>query len=605
MNSITEGKGRDVPPTGATGTIQRVPTTAEADLRTEIAQAFQLKQAGDGQESRARSSIESRTDLRLAATNEAMRADPVRDAGAKLVDQETARRWADLDASDFGRIRSDARRENALESIAGHAAASPEYREELRKRSPALAEAASELNAAKVKEETTREQQFAAEQRSGNLAAAMKTREALLDATSLANVANVRAQQTAAVVSRLAASPETSTEQIQAARNSLKAPPLDGRVTAPNDPDIAAQAKRAIKRPIADEELSRALLARFVVSHEKRGLLNKGNTEFTYRDGQYQGSVAFVDAGKTLTTTLQDQNTIRAMVEVARAKNWNEVTLSGTDEFKRAAWLEARLNGLEVRGYEARAADQQMLQDRLQESRPTNSMAVSSRERDDAAAPQRAPARTRKHVDLDGQALTPQEATVIEGSRAFLNKQNMGPSFTDAALKELESKLRGERVYSGELVEKGRAPYKFEPDKDTSYYAVLRNKSGAEQVVWGKGLENALQQRSNGEQIVLQNIGKKDVIVSEVVRDTEGRAFDRPKAAQLNEWKATLASDMPDKARLAGLRTDSTLQPSLNVYDAKAPRAPAVRQRPERTPALQRNPETPSPKGSSRSGPER
>lgn len=603
MNSITEGKGRDIPPTGATGTIQHVPTTAEADLRTEIAQAFQLKQAGDGQESRARSSIESRTDLRLAATNEAMRADPVRESGTKLVEEETARRWADLDASDFGRIRSDARRENALESIAGHAAASPEYREELRKRSPVLAEAANELNQAKAKEEVSRDQQLLSDQRSGNVSAALKTREALIDATSLANVANVRARQTAAVVSRLADSPETATEQLKAARDSLKAPPLDGRVTAPNDPDLAANARRAIKRPIADEELSKALLARFVVSHEKRGLLGKGSTEFIYRDGQYQGSVAFVDAGKTLTTTLQDQNTIRSMVEVARAKNWNEVTLSGTEEFKRAAWLEARLNGLEVRGYEARAADQQMLQERQQQTRPTNSMAVSSRERNEATAPQRAPSTARKHVDLD--ALTPQEQTVMDGSRAFLNKKELGPSFTDAALKELESKLRGERVYSGELVEHGRAPYKFEPDKDTSYYAVLRNRTGAEQVVWGKGLENALQQRTNGEQIVLQNIGKKDVVVQEVVRDAEGRAFDRPKNAQLNEWQATLASDMPQKARLAGLRTDSTVQPSLNVYDSKAPRVSPVKERPARTPEVQSSAAVAPEKRPARPGPER
>jgi len=117
-NSITEGKGRELPP-NEDGEILRVSTPASIDLRIEVIAASTFKEAGQGEEMRARSSIESRTDLRLAATNEAMRADPARGESARLADQETARRWADLDAVDFGRIRSDARRENALDLAPG------------------------------------------------------------------------------------------------------------------------------------------------------------------------------------------------------------------------------------------------------------------------------------------------------------------------------------------------------------------------------------------------------------------------------------------------------------------------------------------------------
>ena len=45
------------------------------------------------------------------------------------------------------------------------------------------------------------------------------------------------------------------------------------------------------------------------------------------------------------------------MVEVATAKNWKEITVSGTDDFRRNAWIEARLNGVKVKGYEPREAD--------------------------------------------------------------------------------------------------------------------------------------------------------------------------------------------------------------------------------------------------------
>ena len=568
-NSITEGRGRELPP-NENGEIVRAATPASIDLRIEVVAASTFKETGQGEEMRARSSIESRTDLRLAATNEAMRADPARGESARLADQETARRWADLDAADFGRIRSDARRENALESIAGHVRASHEYAEEIKKRSPVLAEAARDINAKRDTEQADRARQSAEAQRDGELAAARKTREALLDAASMATLAKLRTQQTTTVVQLLASAPATSTKELREAQQALKAPPLDGRVTAPNDPDIAAIAKRAIKRPIADEELSQALLTRFVVSHEKRNILDRGTTEFTYRTGQRQGNVAFVDAGKTLQTSLNDKETIRAMVEVATAKNWKEVTLTGTDDFKRAAWLEARLNGLEVRGYEARDADKQLLAELQQRDRPANSMAIAQSPRS-VDYPTRSEEQQTKRKHIDGDALTSAEQTALVNSRAFLTSKELGEKFTKETLRELESRLRGERVYTGELVDHGRAAYKFEKGNDLSYFALLKTRTG-EQVVWGKGLEDAMVDRKPGEQIVLQNIGRKDVVVQERVRDAQGQVVDvRPKDAQLHQWKAVPLSQFMARSQPGQQERALGLRPAMQVYDIKAP----------------------------------
>lgn len=592
-NSITEGRGRDLPP-NEDGEILRVATPASIDLRVEVVAASTFKEAGHGEEMRARSSIESRTDLRLAATNEAMRADPAREGAARLVDQETARRWADLDAADFGRIRSDARRENALESIAGHVRASPEYAEEIKKRSPVLAEAARDSLTKRDAEQVDRARQAAEAQRSGELAAASKTREALLDAASMATLANLRAKQTASLVELLASAPATSTKELREAQLSLKAPPLDGRVTAPNDPDIAAIAKRAIKRPIADEELSQALLARFVVSHEKRNILDSGTTEFTYRAGQLQGNVAFVDAGKTLQTSLNDKETIRAMVEVATAKNWKEVTLTGTNDFKRAAWLEAQLHGLEVRGYEPRDADKQLLAELQQRDRPANSMSVAQPARS-VDSPARSEDQQTKRKHIDGDALTSAEQTTLVNSRAFLTSKELGEKFTNETLRELESRLRGERVYTGELVDHGRAAYKFEKGNDLSYFAVLRTRTG-EQVVWGKGLEDAMVDRKPGEQIVLQNIGRKDVVVHERVRDAQGQVVDvRPKDAQLNQWKAEPLSQYMARSQPGQQERAPGLRPVMQVYDIKAPARKSPSKQPVNTePSRQLGTELPS-----------
>lgn len=42
-------------------------------------------------------------------------------------------------------------------------------------------------------------------------------------------------------------------------------------------------------------------------------------------------------------------------------------------------------------------------------------------------------------------------------------------------------------------------------------------------MIWGKGLAEAMQDRKVGEQIVLQNVGKRDVTVQERVKDEQGQ----------------------------------------------------------------------------------
>ena len=852
-NTITEGTDRELP-ADRYGEIQRAPTPAAIELQAEVLEAWRFKDAGEGEAMRARSSIESRTDLRLAATIEARQADPVRSVGTVDVEQGTARRWADLDASDFGRIRSDSRRENALDAIAGHMRASPEYGDGLKSRSPALADAARTVNEERAKAEqaialpmiernaaalvlrgdrapSEREQrelaqqdaislalvangserhlaatvvgenarnhaayrdelrrvapqlaqeagaaaveheavlaverrnddlmavprdalsvsqardavkqdvasmgaikdeasryraavsigdnaqnqanyraelqiqapevakevqtasaendrrgaekedrkaaEFAsmqlarseraagwtpdqaaeqvvkdvasfrtadaterhyvtgdmaiaverskvygetlakeapdvarevearrdrdaaeravAEQRKDHVSAAARSRAALIDAASLAAVANVRTRETARVVKQLADAPDTATQQLRDAQQALKAPPLDGRVTAPDDPDISAQQGRTIKRPVAEAELSQSLLTRYIVSHEKRGLLDKGATEFTFRSGDQQGRVAFVDAGKALNTALDDKSTIRAMVEVAAAKNWKEITVSGTDDFRRDAWLEASLNGMKVRGYEPREADKQLLAE-TRDRKPANNIAVVERElkRDEPREPStRTAAPQPKHID--GDALTAHEKTVLDNSRTILNSKALGEQFTAAALHELEAKLRGERVYVGEIVEHGKAPYRFDKDNDESYYVTLKTRAG-EQVIWGKGLAEAMEDRRAGEQVVLQNIGKRDVTVQERVRDGQGQVVaTRPKESQLNTWKSELLSRFTEKARTDFGNSSAERQPAFRVYDAKAPRVPEQRPSvPARIPDQPRNAE--------------
>lgn len=851
-NTITEGEERALPP-DADGVVHKVPTPALVELKSEVLQASAHKDAGQNDAMRERSSIESRTDLRLAATNEAMRADPVRPLATLVIEQDVARRWADLDAGDFGRIRSDGRREAALDAIAGHVRASPAYSDELAKRSPKLASAARTLNEAREKIEgqdftpvieknaatlafqsvpeaeqrkiaaqdaqtlaampdgarrqlaaatmgenarkhepyrealattaplvmreveaavgerdavraierrnaevmpiardgmtlpqarsavredldafstirdpaarhmaavaisdnaktqaayrselqsqapevakeiaaaaaenerrasekerrkgidfdsiqadkveraakwtpTQAEQQVqkdlvslgladkteryylmgdmatsmqsskaysaslqekapdvaaeveaqrtkdsaeraATEQRKDNIAAAAQSRSALIDAAALAAVASVRERETARVVEQLAGAPDTSTQQLRDAqflRDTRQEPDVTGsperRAPAPTDIEAAEQRGRAIKRPVDEDELSQALRTRYIVSHEKRGLLDRGSTDFVFRNGEEQGRVAFSDAGKALSTEREDKATIRAMIEVATTKNWKEITVSGTDDFRRQAWIEASLSGMKVRGYEPREADKEILADLQLRNKPTNVITVADKElnRDQGQDHTKiSEPRTRERKHIDGDALTTAERTVLDaavskamGSKEFQD-QVTDPAtrekWAEATFRELEARLRGERVYVGEIVDHGKAPYKFDKDKDESYYVTLRTNAG-EQVIWGKGLAEAMQERKTGEQIVLQNIGKRDVTVHEKVRDAQGQLVVRPKESHLNTWKSELLSRFSEKARADLATRSASRKPTLLVYDAKAPRAPA------------------------------
>lgn len=62
-------------------------------------------------------------------------------------------------------------------------------------------------------------------------------------------------------------------------------------------------------------------------------------------------AVAFTVAGDAVTAKDAQPGTVSAMVEIAKANQWESITVSGTDEFKAAVWMAARTQGLEVYGY--------------------------------------------------------------------------------------------------------------------------------------------------------------------------------------------------------------------------------------------------------------
>jgi hypothetical protein len=66
---------------------------------------------------------------------------------------------------------------------------------------------------------------------------------------------------------------------------------------------------------------------------------------------------AFSDHGNKLATRSAHPEVVRSLVEIARARGWESITVKGSDEFRRSAWVEAAQSGLQVAGYKPTALD--------------------------------------------------------------------------------------------------------------------------------------------------------------------------------------------------------------------------------------------------------
>lgn len=79
---------------------------------------------------------------------------------------------------------------------------------------------------------------------------------------------------------------------------------------------------------------------------------------------------AFRDSGKKLETKSSAAYVAKSMIELAESKNWDSIKVTGTEKFKREAWLQASAKGIEVKGYKPTEQD---LQD-LEKQKKTNTI---------------------------------------------------------------------------------------------------------------------------------------------------------------------------------------------------------------------------------------
>ena len=89
------------------------------------------------------------------------------------------------------------------------------------------------------------------------------------------------------------------------------------------------------------------------------GDLSIGLTEYRFRGDTSR--VAFTESTFRLATDTNSPSVARSMVDVAEARNWQSLRVTGNEDFRRMVWLEAAARGVKTLGYEPNLADMERL----------------------------------------------------------------------------------------------------------------------------------------------------------------------------------------------------------------------------------------------------
>jgi hypothetical protein len=98
-------------------------------------------------------------------------------------------------------------------------------------------------------------------------------------------------------------------------------------------------------------------------------MAERRSTRIYYTDYQQKSEVMRA-APQRITTRLDDRQTVSAMLDLAQSRGWQSVKLRGTDNFKREAWVQAQVRGLQTEGYQPKATDMQEAQRRTVAATP-------------------------------------------------------------------------------------------------------------------------------------------------------------------------------------------------------------------------------------------
>ena len=274
--------------------------------------------------------------------------------------------------------------------------------------------------------------------------------------------------------SRMAGRPAAVALEIPAAPPSAAAPDAARPVPPPPSPSTRPESPTSAQSDAPDVSTIPAdIHQRFV----------KVGRKYYFPDG----ARAFTDRGKRLTTQSENTEVIRSLIGIAQARGWSDVTITGSERFRREAWFAARLAGLSARGYKPTEFEQERLV--------------------------RATAR-RNGADMDNPA-PPQRAQAVGDQPASGKDEPGGRDHRQG---------RG-ALTAGRLIDHGRATYLHNPHEQMSYFVKIETERG-ERTLWGVDLERAFKESLTrpqlGDAIGVRATRQDTVTVKAPERDADG-----------------------------------------------------------------------------------
>lgn len=236
------------------------------------------------------------------------------------------------------------------------------------------------------------------------------------------------------------------------------------------------------------------------------------------------GARAFTDRGDRLTTPSENTEVVRSLIAIAKAREWSEITVRGTERFRKEAWLAGRMAGLEVRGYRPSELEQAHLVRALGRAN-----AVTAGESPQSAA--------------EGSSRRPE--------------------------REPRTRERQKGLLAGRLLDHGRATYQHEPTAPVSYFVKLETARG-DRTIWGIDLERAfkesLTQPSIGDEVGLRSVRQDAVKVKAAARDADGKVVgERDLETHRNRWIIEKRGFFEGRAEAARIVRDVTVAPKQAV----------------------------------------
>jgi hypothetical protein len=268
------------------------------------------------------------------------------------------------------------------------------------------------------------------------------------------------------------------------------------------------------------------------VAHEGKFLDRKSET------------VHFEDKGRSLSTASEDRDVIAHMVEVAKAKNWGELQLKGSEEFRRQAWIAAELAGVPTRGFKPGPQDRAVL------TAAREAMRIGAGDKSSDADKARTNEMGAAGAAGQKQPAAPEAAKTVTTGRDTAAPGGARTNAAQPSAAALASPAQGTPtpagVTAGVLVAHGPAPFNHDDKQNDSYYATVRTEDG-ERTVWGLDIERAIGESGvqPGQRIELEKGGSKTVTAQQRQFDEKGTEL-LPKSVESrrNEW-LVFSSDVP------------------------------------------------------------